>query len=64
MTSEGEVDELQAHLHDQDGQATVITIHAASLVGSLPTDVHVDGTTAVIHGKLIVELYSLHICMH
>ena len=51
MTTEGDVEEFQAHLQQQ---GTVVTIQASSLVSGLPADVtqvHVDGTTAIIQGR-------------
>lgn len=44
MTTEVEVDDLQAEL--QEG--TVVAIQASGMVTGLPTEVHVDGTTAII----------------
>ena len=54
MTTEGEMEELQAQLQQQ---GTVVTIQATSLVSALPADVtqvHVDGTTAIIQGRLTI----------
>ncbi|XP_025075998.1 protein BANP-like isoform X2 [Pomacea canaliculata] len=45
MTTE-DVDDLQAHLQHQD--TGVVTIQAAPIVAALATQVHVDGTTAII----------------
>ena len=54
MTTEGEMEELQAQLQQQ---GTVVTIQASNLVTALPADVtqvHVDGTTAIIQGRLTI----------
>lgn len=56
MTTE-DVDDLQAHLQHQD--TGVVTIQAAPIVAALATQVHVDGTTAIIQGRCFSEYVAL-----
>ena len=55
MTTEGEVEELAAHLQQQQNQVVAIQAPLGAVgVSALPSDVTavtVDGTTAIIQGE-------------